>query len=281
MTDQLVNKGEKKDEFFLLTALISRRLVYPVALMFCKLGVSANAVTIMGGVLWVLSSSVLLIAGWLLSQDYILFGYVLLLLSLLMVNLGYILDVADGSIARIKGTSSSGGHFLDYVFHLLFHPMYFCSIGIFLYLITGWVFYLVIGVLAICSGWGVSFCAKEHVLCEQIAKNAFEPSKLTKDERYQIYIDSMATRQSVKKKTGLKVYITLIKEILLFPGQYTFISVVIFADLFLIRYFGSGFILLQVAFTSIALVTISCVPLRIKREYQTLQKYDQIRRKQS
>lgn len=279
-TDKIKNssKGEKKDEFFVVTALISRRLAYPLARLFCHIGWSANCVTILGGVSWVLSAIAMVISGWMLGMEHMLTGYGLLGVSLVLVNLGYILDVADGSVARMTNTSTSSGYFLDYVFHLIFHPMYFCSIGIFLYLVGGEVIYLVIGVLSICSGWGASFSAKDHVLCEHIAKGKVDLSKFSSDERYQIFVDSASTRQTVENKLGIiKLCIALIKEMLLFPGQYTTFSIVILADLFLIKFFDLHFVLLKTMFLAIAFITIVRVPFRVRREYQTLVKYDSIK----
>ena len=273
--------GAKEDEFFLLTKLISRKLAYPFALLFCRLGISANAVTIAGGSLWVLSAAAMVLAGWLLGGSYTNAGYWMLGFSLLAVNLGVILDVADGSVARMSNTSSTAGYFLDFVFHLIFHPMYFCAIGIFLYLTCGQVVWLVLGVLSICSGWGVSFGSKEHVLCEDIAKNRVDLSKFSSAERYRIYVDSPATRQTVEQKRGLKKSaVILATELLLFPGQYTTFSFVVLADVALGHFFDIHYILLRVLFALMAVVTLSRVPFRIQREYKTLLEYDKIRKRE-
>ncbi len=272
-----VSKGEKEDEFFLITSLVSRRLAYPVAVLFCRLGVSANAVTILGGVLWVASAVVMVASGWMLRQGPAPTGYALLLLSLAMVNVGYILDVADGSIARMTNTATTSGHFLDYVFHLIFHPMFFCSVGIFLHLAVGSVSYLILGVLSICAGWGVSFSAKEHVLCATIAKNDLDPSRLTDQQRYRIFVDSQTTRRSIAQKRGIEFYTSLAKELFLFPGQYTFISIVILVDLLLLHICHMHFVLLRISFVGIAGLSIVRVPFRVRREFQTMKIYDQIR----
>ena len=278
MTSKTTSKGEKKDEFFVITALVSRRLAYPLAVMFCRLGWSANCVTIIGGVCWVISAVAMVLAGWLLGLDHAVAGYWMLGTSLVLVNLGYILDVADGSVARMTNTSSSGGYFLDYVFHLIFHPMFFCSIGIFLFLINGWVIYLIIGLLSICSGWGASFSAKEHVLCDHIANGHVDLSKFRDKDRYEIFVDSPTTRQTVEHKRGIKsVCVALAKEMLLFPGQYTTFSIVIIFDLILMKFCDVSYIALQIMFCAIAVVTIIRVPFRIKREYGTLQRYDDIK----
>ena len=283
MASNKTYRGEKKDENFLLTALISRRLAYPFALLFCKLGIPANAVTIAGGLFWVASSAAMALAGRLLADGYTVAGFWLLGFSLFAVNFGVILDVADGSVARMTNTSSSAGYFLDYIFHLIFHPMYFCSIGIFIYLTAGHnPLYLVLGVLSICSGWGGHFSAKEHVLCDHIAKGAVDLSKFSDEERYLIYVDSPATRQTVEHKSGLKRLVkNLIMELLLFPGQYTTFSAVILLDLILMHYAGTPpFVLLRILFTVLTVVTLLRVPFRVHREFNTMKKYDEIRSRQ-
>ena len=278
MADDKKYLGEKKDENFILTALISRRLAYPLALLFCKLGVSPNAITIMGGLFWVCSAAAMVLSGWLLGTEHATSGFLMLGFSLFAVNFGVILDVADGSVARMTGRSSSGGYFLDYVFHLIFHPMYFCSIGMFLYLVSGWVGYLVVGVLSICSGWGVSFSSKEHVLCDHIATKKVDLAKFTDEDLYQVFVDSPKTKQSVEQKRGfVKLCLNLAAELLLFPGQYTTFSLIILADVLLRHYYGLTFILLKIIFMFLAVVTTLRVPFRIRREYKTLQTYDKIK----
>jgi phosphatidylglycerophosphate synthase len=224
------------------------------------------------------SAALMVLSGWQLAVGNIPAGYWLLGSSLFLVNLGYILDVADGSVARMTGASSSSGYFLDYVFHLIFHPMYLCSIGMFLYLVSGWIGYLVVGVLSICSGWGASFSAKEHVLCEHVAKNSVDMSKFTDDDRYYVFVDSVKTRKSVEQKRGfLKLCINLAIELLLFPGQYTTFSIVILADTVLRHHCGWNFILLKFLYLLLAVITLCRVPFRVAREYRTLVKYDSIR----
>jgi phosphatidylglycerophosphate synthase len=268
------NRGEKPDEFFLLTSLISRRLAYPFAVLFCRLGVSANAVTVLGGSLWVLSAILMVMSGWLLAGGECPLGQILLVLSMVLVNLGYILDVADGSIARMTNASSLRGQFLDYVFHLIFHPMYFCSVGVFLYLITGVVGYLVLGVLSICAGWGASFSAREHVLCECIANRKLDPSRLTEEQRHHIFIDSDTTKQPVERKRGIRFCVAFAKELFLFPGQYTFFSLLMILDLALAHGASPRFMLLKSAFLGIATLSVIRVPFRIRREFRTLRTLD-------
>ncbi len=278
MKSKISNKGEKRDEFFLITALFSRRLAYPLAVIFHRLGLSANMVTVLGGCLWILSVIAIIFAGWLWSGAGSV-GLVLLVVAIVFWNLGFILDVADGSIARMTGTSTSSGSFLDFVFHLIFQPMYFCSIGVFLFFVSWNVFYLVIGVLSICSGWGVSFGSKEHVLCEHIAKRSTDISAFSDDEVYRIFIDSVRTRTPVSEKRTSIVgrLCSLVEEFVCFPGQYMLMTSLVVADLIVMRWFDVEFLFLKFGFVAISLVTLARVPFRIRREFRTLVEYDEIR----
>ena len=220
--------GVKEGECFLITSLWSRRCAYPLAVMFQRLGCSANFVTTLGGCTWVASVVLLIIAGWRLSCAHAIDGHVLLISAAVCWNLGAILDVADGSLARMTGTSSSSGYMLDFAFHLIFQPMYFCSIGVFLFLVTDNLLYLIIGVLSTCSGWGVSFAAKEHVLCEHVAKRSVELAEFSDADVYRIFIDSVRTRTPAsEKRPGMQRVCSLIEEFMCFPGQYVLMTLLL------------------------------------------------------
>ncbi|NQU39062.1 MAG: CDP-alcohol phosphatidyltransferase family protein [Lentisphaerae bacterium] len=271
------HKGEKPGEFFVITALFSRRLAYPLALLCRRAGLSANAVTILGGMTWVLSVPTVLLAGRLWSRGNTVAAGWVLALSCVMWNMGYILDVVDGSLARMTDSSSSGGYFLDYSFHLIFHPMFLCSVGLFLFMVTDHLLYPVLALLSTCSGWGVSFHAKEHVLCEHIAKNEVDPAQMTGDQRYRIYIDSIKTKTAATEKTGRGRLTTLIRELFCFPGIYAFVTLVIVADLLLVKWLPRSFFLLQLSFIVLTVVPLARMPFRLRREFRTLEFYDEIR----
>ena len=128
--------ASKPDEPALVTALFARRLAQPIADAAVRLGIGANAVTVFGGSCWVLSLALPPLC-WLPAASPALQGgragpwtaFVWLSAALLWCA-GYILDVADGSVARMTGTSSRAGFFLDYVFHLFFKPAFFFSVGL-------------------------------------------------------------------------------------------------------------------------------------------------------
>ena len=103
----LYDASKKSDECFLITRYVSRWLSYPVALFFRKLGFTANAVTILGGSCWVASIPVFMWSGWLLRNGDAGRALLALAATAVLWNLGYILDVADGSLARMNGTQGA------------------------------------------------------------------------------------------------------------------------------------------------------------------------------
>jgi|GEM_PF-2116905 len=270
------DKSKKPDEFFLITHFITRRLAYPLARLFQRIGLSPNAVTVIGGLTWVSSVITALLAGWYWQKGNVPAAWVWLLLTAVLWNTGFILDVADGSLARMTDTACPSGFFLDFYFHLFFHPMFLCSIGVFLYLAGSGFVFLLLGVLSICCNWGVSFSAKEHVLCEDIAKGRFSPDRLPAAERYAIYIDSLKTKTPVVAKyRGWRLLRTLAEEIVTFPGQFTLFGIVVLADFLLFLRWKHDFVLLKPTFLIVTVVMLARTPFRLRREFRTMRRYQE------
>ena len=129
------SSSEKPGEPALVTAMFSRRLAEPVARLCVRLGISANAVTVAGGLCWIVSLALpplaMAIAGGANEPDGALVPLAWLWLAAAALwCLGYFLDVVDGSVARLTGTGSDAGFFLDYVFHVLFKPAFLFSVGL-------------------------------------------------------------------------------------------------------------------------------------------------------
>lgn len=271
----LFEKSKKPDEFFLITHYVSRRMAYPLALLCRRAGLSANAITVMGGLSWVASVATILLAGWLMRSGATGWGWAALLLTAALWNAGYILDVVDGSLARMTESTSRAGYYLDFSFHLVFNSMFLSSVGIFLYMITSAPLYAILAALSPCCNWGLSFSAKEHVLCEDIALNKYSPDDMTGEERYAIYIDSPKTKAVVAEKTGaLSTLRHITSELFCFPGQFTLFSLVLAADLLLRPWQQDRLILLKTFFVLVTLVLLFRVPFRLRREFDTMRRYD-------
>ena len=275
------DKTVKPDECFLLTVYISRKLAYPVTLLCRRMGLSASFVTVLGGMLWVVSVPAILLAGWSFQNGDATGGWTMLLLSALLWNAGCILDVVDGSLARLTGASSLAGAYLDFFFHLLFIPMYLASIGAFLYLVSGSIAYLVLAILSVGCNWGVSIASKDHILCVEVAGNEGALSGLSADERYQVFIDSVKTRNEAacKRVTPLRTVRYLVEELICFPGQYALLGLLVLGDLLL--WPAWQFPLLKIAFCTITVVMSLRVPFRLAREYGIVQRYERLSRNDS
>ncbi len=226
----------KPDECALITEVFARRLAYPVACLAHRLGVRANTVTLLGGGCWMLSVPMVVLAGWLCGRDESLHaGWLVWLLCGLLWNAGYVLDLADGSLARMTGTASPSGFYLDYVFHLLFKPAFLCSLGVALFLThRGGLAYLLLAVLAIPANWSASAAAVEHVLCEETGtgRAAAWPQSGPGPAGRRLWLGSTDSRLEARSKRGglLRPLRVLLQEVLSYYGQFTFFSITVLAD---------------------------------------------------
>jgi phosphatidylglycerophosphate synthase len=270
-------QSKKPDEFFLITRYFSRRFAYPLALMFQRLGFTANQVTLLGGAAWIASIISILLAGWAFQHYLGRAGWMLIVMTALLWNTGYILDVADGSLARMNKSASLSGFYLDYYFHLLFQPMFLASIGIFFYIHDDLLIDTILALLSIGCNWGVSFSAKEHVLCEAVAKGTLRPDRMPEALRYRFFIDSVKTKQAADTKSSPWAKARFItEEMFCFPGQFMLLGATVLADMLLAPWTDVFFPCLRIAFRLICVVMIARIPFRLRREFQTLRELDKM-----
>ena len=117
-----------------MMAHVVRPLSFLVTPAFVNAGISANGVTYMSGALGVMS---LVFFAWGNQAAWII-GLVLFYSSIL-------LDAVDGNVARVKGSTSYLGKFLDGISDTLVGTLIPASIGWGLYLSTGNVLWFAIG----------------------------------------------------------------------------------------------------------------------------------------
>lgn len=265
----------KPDECALITERFARRLAYPLARLALKLGMSANCVTLIAGLCWLTSVPLVVAGGYLLGQESVKAGWILWFICGCLWNAGYILDLADGSLARMSATASPSGFYLDYVFHLLFKPAFLASIGIALYLSRdGGIVFLILAVMAIPANWSASSSAAEHVICEETGKGRY---KTGSSETGQIdsflwlgVTDSHAP--AVHKSSGFRLTMrVLAQEILSYYGQFTFFSLLVLLDM-ICAFVG---VKVRLPFTSVAFVVLSLfltlrIPLRVRRDFHRI-----------
>ena len=78
--------------------------------------VSANQVTVLQGLVGIVGA--------------VLLGYGKFVLGAIFLQIGYILDLCDGEVARWKHQESKSGHYLDLICHRIVTPAMFFGLGI-------------------------------------------------------------------------------------------------------------------------------------------------------
>jgi len=226
-----MSSSRKPDEPALVTALFSRRLAEPFARLAVRLGISADAVTVAGGLCWMVSLPLAPLAGWLRSPW-------LWAACAALWCLGYWLDVVDGSVARLTGTSSRAGFFLDCVFHLLFKPAFLFSVGLGVLIgsndplgLSGAVL-AALAVLSLPANGAAATSAAELALCEEVALGRLRPDGAARPALWLGAAD-VADTAAVKRRTPLRAAKTLAQETLSYYLQAPFFALLVCADLVL------------------------------------------------
>ena len=224
-----MSSSRKPDEPALVTALFSRRLAEPFARLAVRLGISADAVTVAGGLCWMLSLPLAPLAGWLRSPW-------LWAVCAALWCLGYWLDVVDGSVARLTGTSSRAGFFLDCVFHLLFKPAFLFSVGLGVLIgsndplgLSGAVL-AALAVLSLPANGAAATSAAELALCEEVALGRLRPDGAASPALWLGAAD-VAAPAAEKRRTPLRAAKTLAQETLSYYLQAPFFALLVCADL--------------------------------------------------
>lgn len=275
----------KADECALITSLVARKIVMPIVKLAVRLGLSANAVTIFGGLSWIISLFTIVAAAQLFVLGHHIYSSLLLFYTAFLWVWGYLLDVVDGSLSRYYGTSSRRGFYLDYVFHLLFKPGFVISIGIALSVLNQSATWLYFAILALAANWTCAESSSEHVLCQEVGKGRLDASTLTEETRYKVFVGTtdIQAKAEEKKKNFFKMCYTLLKEILNYYGQSVFFAFVAIIDLLIVAFYymfkeAGPFVwnwkLLTWSYLILFSVLILRVPFRIYREYKRMKLLD-------
>lgn len=226
-----MSSSRKPDEPALVTALFSRRLAEPFARLAVRLGISADAVTVAGGLCWMASLPLAPLAGWMGSPG-------LWAACATLWCLGYWLDVVDGSVARLTGTSSRAGFFLDCVFHLLFKPAFLFSVGLGVALgLPGTcphpeavdLLVFALAVLSLPANGAAATSAAELALCEEVALGRLRPDGAARPALWLGAAD-VADTAAEKRRTPLRAAKTLAQETLSYYLQAPFFALLVCAD---------------------------------------------------
>ena len=282
-----MSSSRKPDEPALVTALFSRRLAEPFARLAVRLGISADAVTVAGGLCWMVSLPLAPLAGRLRSPW-------LWAACAALWCLGYWLDVVDGSVARLTGTSSRAGFFLDCVFHLLFKPAFLFSVGLGVALgLPGTcphpeavdLLVFALAVLSLPANGAAATSAAELALCEEVALGRLRPDGAANPALWLGAAD-VAAPASEKRRTPLRAAKTLAQETLSYYLQAPFFALLVCADLAL-HLAVRGTVVCDrgpladaayswqmpvtcAGFAALSLVLVLRIPLRLDRESRRL-----------
>lgn len=274
-------KTIKTDECALITSLVSRRVVMPLVKIAKDLDLSANAVTLLGGLSWFISLFTIVASAQLFVDKHHIYSGLLLLFTAILWVWGYLLDVVDGSLARLNKTACRRGFYLDYVFHLIFKPGFVVSIGVALSVLTQSSWWLYFAIFALAANWTSAESTSEHVICEEIGKGRLNPSDLPEETRRRVFLGTTDIKASAEnKKTDAKTMcITLGKEILNYYGQPVFFALLAIIDVIILAFCwmfaeGGPFVW-KWHFVSYSYLILFCVllirlPYRIYREYNRI-----------
>ena len=275
-------KTLKSDESSLLVHYVYRPLAYPIAKAAHRLGISANQMTVFSGLCWIVSVPLFSWGG----LGATLCGEIgadwdFMLMAAMLWCIGTLLDVADGSLARLSGTASPAGFYLDYVFHLLFKPAFFAALGLVTvfplsFWISSFVSPTVLSALPYAAvalapmlNWSAAQSSAEHVLCELKGKN-----KLPENVPPAVWLGSndSAAPMAAKRRSTLRILRALAAECLSYYGQFTFFAILVVADwvLWLSGVCSEPLTCTTIAFWTLYFVFLVRLPFRIAREFRRM-----------
>ena len=278
----------KPGEPALTTELVGRRIAYPFALLAKKLGLSANTVTIIAGLCWMLSLPLPFLAGLAYLSLNTTLSVSLWLTAGFLWNAGYIFDIADGSLARMTGTSSKRGFYLDYVFHLLFKPAFLASVGLGVFFMAGngsnflFVMIFVLSLFSIPANWSATQSAVDYVLSDTTGKNRdkIPGTSLGEKDFRRLWLGSSDMIESAAEKRSAPVRFlkTCVQEVFSYYGQFTFFSITVLVDMVYLHFcdktiFLNRLIAMPITtffFIFITVILIIRVPFRIYRDYKRI-----------
>jgi len=255
-------EAKKSVELHLLVEYLFRPIATPISKGCVHAGITANAVTIMGGALWFCSIPMLLVGADVYSA-HIALGAALVGTAAFLWVFGFLLDVVDGGVARLTNTSGLAGSYLDLCFHLLFNPLFLSALGCFLYIVDPLhVIVPILGVLGSSGNWGPTVAALEQVTIANAAAN----KRTSKDE---CLINLVAIRGHEREAGARRrgVVRQLSEEIMYFPGQFVLFFASIISDLFLPKIMGLEFPITLCLFLISCIILILSLPFRMYREF--------------
>jgi len=262
------NQQAHKTKEGTLVKFYLRPISIPIAKMFLIIGLTPNTVTIIGCFLWFFGGICLVFYDNLVIQ----------VISAIFIHFGLILDVVDGSMARMSKQSNARGMYLDYISHLIVTPMIFILLGLNVYLTFKYFLFIFLSAFSAMVILDCALYAKEHILCVQIRKKKID---CLKENVIKSFYDRPENAKTIAcdlklnhPRSLVKNTFGIFKEIISFPGFFFTIPIAIILNIIVGKFMFLGiqinFILLVFLFHFIPL--FFSFPNRIRRNFLILKR---------
>lgn len=220
----MVRKGDYDP--FLLSQIFARPVSVYISWLAVRLGVSSNTITLISGA-FALSGSVVLL--WPSSTT--------LLLSVIFMQLFFLLDHADGEVARYQNLVSPGwvddrsGSYFDRMIHYYQSPSFFFCLGAGLAVQEDVILWALLGMLAAIGASGIPrFTASYEMLMTVLRRNDSHARDLamTIGDYYSLYVTPGAegVRPFYIIPRNIRELLAAAKQYVWFPG-YMFVYAVV------------------------------------------------------
>lgn len=226
-----ISRRRNEHEFFLNTLYGS--VISPYFTVIClRLGLSPDQVTIVGGAFGAFGVALLFLPlGW------------WSVVAVVALQLGYVLDFADGQVARLTGTSSRAGAYLDWLTHFYIPVAAVLALAASVAWSTGFYPLLVMGMLAALELAAFAFSCREHVLVAlarqdpSTATTAAFHAALADDARPGDVLDAPVGPARPMEFSGIsgrqhgRTWRSIVGEVLIYPGAIHLLSLGVLVDL--------------------------------------------------
>jgi len=262
----------KRPEHEFVLARYYGTIISPYLTWVClRIGLSADQVTIVGGVIGAVGAALLFpaLGPW-------------TAVGVIALQVAYILDFSDGQVARMRGTSSMAGGYLDWLTHLYVPPAAALATSASVAIAVGQPWPFVLGIAAALELAPMAFQAKEHILVAMartdpaLGRSAFFFAALNDDARSGDVEQAPDGAPTPLRAAGIAGRAhrpsmrSLVGEILIYPGAAHLLTLAVFADLASSVLGGPAAgarVIVLAAWTAALLVHL---PLVVRRNYRVI-----------
>lgn len=219
---------------------ISRKIYFPFSILITSVvirtPISANAVTIVGILMWLSACFLLTIlkTGCQIT-------------AAILFQLGFLFDCVDGEVARYRKKEGYGGAYLDLLGHHLVSPLLFMCWGLSIFFSLGHIAALYIGMIGAVVIYPSALNTKEHILITLFQRNLLKPTTDVVQQSMKSQPDLSKIEMSKVTKIGrILSYLTRVaqpfREFFGAPGCFISISIAIILDLIFPPFYIFGYL---------------------------------------